>query len=314
MPDRRATLAPRLEARGLPPPAPYVLDALEDIVDERTLGATNHVALALPLIARIAGDGATAAEGGAVADETTRLIAETRGSAAPIVANALAWLWRGLDRDDPDLAAALSERAAAWARRALARRRTLVDIAAERLAQVRAPLLFDFSSTVADIALALAARGGISAFVVPESRAIAGGRRYVEALAQAGAPIHFMPDAAIEHAAARADVLLLGAERVTRDGAIVNTIGSIPAARAAIAHGMPIYGAADLFKVGSENAADLAAPPFRTYPELAEDLPGRVSTEAPELELVPAAMITAVLTERGPIEPGAIAAAVETSE
>ena len=152
MPDRRLALAPRLAAAGLPPPSAATLATLRDVVDEGVLGASNHVALALPLIARIAAEGDDPERAFRAAEETARFIAETRGAAAPIVANALDWLLEGVpDAPAGDRASLLAARAARWSHEAGARRAALVAHAVEALAGISAPLTFDYSSTVADI-------------------------------------------------------------------------------------------------------------------------------------------------------------------
>jgi len=304
MTHRRFALANRLAAKGLPPPDGTTLDVLRDVVDEGVLGASNHVALVLPLIARIAGAGADAETGWRAADVTADFIAETRGAGAPIVANALAWQRAGIaELPVAERAGALAERAERWASEARARRTVLVQKASEALGACRAPLVFDYSSTVADIVTALAGRG-LDRIVIPESRAIDGGRRYIEAFRGLGVALHVLPDAAAEFAVSLADTLMLGAESVTADGGVVNTIGSLPHARAARAARVRVYGAADLFKVGRVAAADWPAPALRRYDFL--DGEGLV-TEAPELELVAPEWIDAVLTERGPLTPEALA-------
>lgn len=309
MPDRRFALQDRLAARGLPLADDAVMAVLRDVVDEGVLGASNHVALALPLVADIA---ANARAGGvAAALEVAGFVAETRGAGAPIVANALRWQTEGVAARDGEAGAArLRKRAERWEQEAAERRRALVRLAVERLADSPAPLLFDYSSTVADVVRALAQAGRLERLVVPESRAVDGGRRYLEALAGLGLPCLYLPDAAMEHAVARSNAVLLGAESVTADGGVVNTVGSLPAARAAAARGVPVYGVADLFKVGPERAADLTPRPERDYPGILPEGFPDVSTAAPELELVPPALVTALLTERGALEPAALAAEV----
>jgi translation initiation factor 2B subunit (eIF-2B alpha/beta/delta family) len=283
--------------------------ALRDIVDEGVLGASNHVALALPLIADIAAD--APAGGLPAALETAAFVAETRGAGAPIVANALRWQTEGVGVDGGCAGAALlRERAERWREEAAARRAELVRRAAERLADCPAPLLFDYSSTVADVVKAMAAAGRLERLVIPESRAVDGGRRYLEALADLDAPRHFVPDAAMEHAASRSTGVLLGAESVTADGGVVNTVGSLPAARAAAARGLPVFGVADLFKVGRETAEAFAPRPERTYPAILPEGFEAVSTAAPELELVPPALVTALLTERGALRPAELSGAL----
>ena len=310
MPDRRFALAAQLAADGLPPPSDETLDALRDIVDEGVLGASNHAELALALIASIAAEGPMPPISVASALATAAFIAETRGAAAPIVANAIAWQRRGLAIEDTDGAAiTLAQRAEEWSVRSAGRRQALVDHAVSHLAAAASPLIFDYSSTVADVVRAMCKAGRIDRIIVPESRAIDGGRRYVEALGEAGVPIRFLPDAAIEYGVAMADCALLGAERITQAGGVVNTIGSLSVARAAKAHDVPVYGAADLFKVDLEDGDANGDFPLRSYPAIAGSLTVSVSTEAPELELARPEMITAILTEAGPIAPGDIASA-----
>jgi translation initiation factor 2B subunit (eIF-2B alpha/beta/delta family) len=307
VPDRRLAYPRLLAERGLPAPDAATMDALRDIVDEGVLGASNHVALALPLVVATAEAPRPTARDEALA--LAGFIAATRGAGAPVVANALTWLTDGVaELPGTEAATCLRERARRWEALAKERRARLISGAAEALEGRRAPLIYDYSSTVADVVRALAGRTGLDRLVIPESRAIDGGRRYMQALADLGVPIVFLPDAALEQAAARSDVLLLGAESVSRDGGVVNTVGSVLAARAARARDIPVHGAADLFKVGPLAADEM--PPFepRRYDFLLA-AGERASTEAPELELVPPALIDAILTEAGPLAPGDVAAA-----
>jgi translation initiation factor 2B subunit (eIF-2B alpha/beta/delta family) len=313
LPDRRLALAPRLAAAGLPPPSDATLATLRDVVDEGVLGASTHVALALPLIARVAAEGDDPGRAFRAAAETARFVAETRGAAAPIVANALAGLLHGAaEAPAPARAARLAERADAWAREAKARRAALVARAVEALAGLSAPLTFDYSSTVADIVAALARRGGLDRIVIPESRAVDGGRRYVEAFAPLGVPMTVTPDAALDYAVGLCDAVLLGAESVSADGGVVNTVGSAPIARAAGDAGLPVYGCADLFKVGDVAAADWPAPPLRRYAFL-PGADGAAEAAAPELEMVPPGLIAAILTEQGPLPPELVADAARAA-
>lgn len=305
MPERRLEYPPMLGARGLPSPDDATMSALLDIVDEGVLGASNHVAMSLPLVVKTAQSRrATALEEALTLAE---FIARTRGAGAPIVANALAWLTDGIERLAPEEAIGkLASRAEEWDRLSRERRTRLISRAADTLSDVRKPLLYDFSSTVADVLRALAEGKRLSQLVIPESRSIAGGRRYVEALDSLGVPILFLPDAALDYAVNQSDAVLLGAESLTRDGGLVNTIGSVIAARCAKSAGVPVYGVADLFKVGPLDAEEMPAPGLRTYGFLlAEGI--SAATDAPELEIVSPDLITAVLTEEGPLPPKVIA-------
>jgi|GEM_PF-3769703 len=309
MPEKRFDFAAEMTERGWPAPDEATMQGLLDIVDEGTLGASNHVTLALPLVARLA-----AADRPTARDEALALaefIARTRGQGAPIVANALRWQTAGASElDPPDAARLLSDRAAEWEGAAAARRRALIEAGVTALAGTRAPLIFDYSSTVADLVRALANGLGLDRIIIPESRAIDGGRRYMTALSDLGVEIAFLPDAALDYAVSLSDAVLLGAESVTRDGGISNTVGSTPAARAAMANGIPVHGAADLFKVGDRTRDELPAPPLRSYDFLLK--PGETATTAaPELEIVPPTLVTSILTEIGPVRPADLGGAVD---
>ena len=308
MPERRFEYRRILREKNLPDPDAETMQGLLDIVDEGVLGASNHVALALPLVARAArAERPTALD---EAMELTRFVARTRGAGAPIVTNALAWQTDGVgDLPPAEAVGLLQVRAEDWDAAAATRRKALIESGATALAACRSPLIYDYSSTVADLVRALTSRVGLDRIVIPESRAIDGGRRYMTALAELGIPILFVPDAALEYAVAQSDAVLLGAESVTLDGGISNTVGSTLAARAAHAHDVAVYGAADLFKVGERMASETPAPALRTYDFLLKE--GEVaSTSAPELEIVPPSLVTAILTEVGPVAPADLSGAL----
>jgi translation initiation factor 2B subunit (eIF-2B alpha/beta/delta family) len=92
------------------------------------------------------------------------------------------------------------------------------------------------------------------------------------------------------------DVLLLGADTVFRDGVICNKIGTIPLAKAAIAADTPVVVAAEVIK--------LAPVPGAQAPDLAD-------FERELFELVPADLITEVVTEEGVFTPDDLAALVD---
>jgi translation initiation factor 2B subunit (eIF-2B alpha/beta/delta family) len=301
MPERRFEFIELSRQKDLPAPDAETMKGLHDIVDEGTLGASNHVSLALSLVARVARAGRKTARDEAL--ELAHFISRTRGAGAPIVANALRWQIAGADDLSPSEAAKrLDARAGEWSTAANDRRNALIEKGIEALSRVRSPLIYDYSSTVADLVRALFGASGLDRIVIPESRAIDGGRRYMTALADLAVPVLFLPDAALDYAVSQSDAVLLGAESVTIDGGISNTVGSTPAARAATARGIPVHGAADLFKVGDRKAADLPAPALRRYDALLR--PGEeASTEAPELEIVPPELVTSILTEVGPVAP-----------
>jgi translation initiation factor 2B subunit (eIF-2B alpha/beta/delta family) len=298
-------------AAGLPEPDATAADLLWKVLDGGVLGASRHVALAMELVVHQAR--LHPADARRLVGFSTDFIARTRGAEAPIVANALAWHLAGLDAvPKAEFAGRLAERAAAWEVEAAERRERLVAAAIARLADASRILAFDYSSTVAAILLARAAVTPPITVVVPESRAIDGGRAYVEELTAASISVQMVIDAAIDWALDGVDAVLLGAESTLADGAIVNTIGSTMTAKLAAARGIPVFACADLFKLDRRSyrgvrripePRSFAALLSRTQPPPET---GPYATAVSELEIVPAALLTAQLTEHGPVPPAAI--------
>jgi translation initiation factor 2B subunit (eIF-2B alpha/beta/delta family) len=206
----------------------------------------------------------------------------------------------------------LRRRIETWSEAAAERKRRLIGSAVTHLSSARGVMAFDYSSTVAAIVLALAkARDGLTV-VVPESRTIAGGARYLEEFLPAGLTVRFIPDAAIEHGLGFCDAVLFGVETLRCDGSFLNTIGSRMIARLARPRGIEVHGCTDLLKLDLRSYNGFRPDPgLRSYDEpLLEGLSlkdaGSVVTTAPELEVIPAELTTAILTEHGPVPPSAI--------
>ena len=313
MPERRFEHVAELEAAGLSRPDEATLHFLWQIVDEGVLGASRHVTLANQLILHLMDATPKRDEGLKRARMAADFIARTRGHDTPVIGNSLKLLLAGLD-DVPATAQAevLRDRVTAWDLAAADRKRRLVEAAVKHLSAARGVMAFDYSSTVSAIVIALARAKPDLVVVVPESRAIAGGARYLEEFLPAQLKVRFVPDAAIEYALAFCDAALFGVETLRADGSFLNTIGSRMIARLGANSGVDIYGCTDLLKLDQRSyAGHRPEPALRGYDDVL--LAGlsmanldNADTRAPELEVVPAALTTAILTEYGPVPPAAI--------
>ncbi|MGE0004695.1 MAG: hypothetical protein AB7S92_03805 [Parvibaculaceae bacterium] len=309
MPERRFDYAREIEAAGLSPPDEATMHYLWQIVDEGVLGATRHVALGNQLILHlIDGD-----DGLRRARLAAGFIARTRGQDTPVIGNSLALLLAGLDEADASRQAELLKaRIAAWDAAAAKRKQCLVEAACSHLADVRSVMAFDYSSTVAAIVTGLAKARPDLRIVVPESRAIAGGARYLEEFLPQGLSVDYIPDAAIEYGLTLSGAVLFGVETLRADGSFLNTIGSRMIARLAADMDVDVYGAADMLKLDMRSyRGRRPAPALRSYDTVLKSGLGiegleRAATCAPELEVVPAQLTTALLTEHGPVPPAAI--------
>ena len=110
------------------------------------------------------------------------------------------------------------------------------------------------------------------------------GRTLVAELTEAGIDAELVEDEEAPDRVKEADVVLLGADTVFRDGTVCNKIGTIPLARAAREAGVPVVVAAELIK--------LAPVPGAQAPDLAD-------FERELFELIPSDLITEVVTEEG---------------
>jgi translation initiation factor 2B subunit (eIF-2B alpha/beta/delta family) len=192
---------------------------------------------------------------------------------------------------------------------------TLDDaVAADRAAARRAAALLDgpvaTCSRSGTVATALAAAG--VPVVVGESRPGGEGRAAAAALADAGLDATLVPDAALPGAFADGTAVpdaasaLVGADAVGPDGSAVNKVGSTPLARAARAAGRPVRVVATRDKV----APAASEPPAETA---AFDAPAGVTAAAPVFERLPADLVTAVVTEVGPLDAAGIGAVAATN-
>ena len=311
MPERRWQHQDEIIAAGLSAPDETVMHHLWQIVDEGVLGASRHVALSNDLLLHLLQTVSDPHEAFRRASMAAGFIARSRGQDTPVIGNSLALLLEGLVDVPPEERVDMLRKRIERCGEAAARRKAdLVAAAVNRLADKRQVLAFDYSSTVTAIVIACAAQQPDLSIVVPESRAIAGGARYLEAFLTAGLAVRYLPDAAIEYALRGCDAVLLGVETLRLDGSFLNTIGSRMIATLAKPLGVELFGCTDLLKVDQRGAA-APEPALRSYDDgllAGLDLVGleRVDTRAPELEVVPANLVTAILTEHGPVAPADI--------
>ena len=108
------------------------------------------------------------------------------------------------------------------------------------------------------------------------------------------------------------DAVLFGCESLRCDGSLVNTVGSLPLAKLAKLRGVPVYGCTDLFKLDPRSySGEFRNPALRSFDQILPagisiPSPRQVDTTGVELEVVPPELVTAFLTEFGPVPPGDI--------
>eukprot|EP00887_Chlorella_sp_A99_P003754 scaffold7.g3754.t1 len=115
------------------------------------------------------------------------------------------------------------------------------------------------SSSVETAVVEAAAEGLRLSAIVCESRPLCEGAALARTWAAAGVDVTVITDAQAAIFAPRADVVLLGADRVT-ERAVHNKAGSALLALAARAAGVPVYAAADTGKLSAGGVSELAHP------------------------------------------------------
>lgn len=136
--------------------------------------------------------------------------------------------------------------------------------------------------------------------IIMESRPGQEGIALAQSLTESGARVSLVPDSAVGVAMAQARMLLLGADSVRRDGALINKVGSYPAALVATDLSIPVYALCERLKI---------TPP--SYPlslERAEDHSNARWIEENWLfDETPARLITSVISEVGALSQDQIA-------
>ena len=275
-------------------------EALARIRDDREHGAAQLAEAGLRLIGRVCGERARAGADTLLADAATlvgRIAALRPSMASPgnWAATYYAALRERLANPGTDPAQACDEVLADLLARQAALRDALVAAARPVLAAARGVLTLSYSSTIeAVLAEAIAPDCLV---VVAESRPLLEGRKLCGRLEAAGRRVRCITDAQIGLALADLDTVLIGADAVLADLAVVNKAGSLLAALAARERGTRCHVAADTFKIDPRATAAEAT--------LEAMDGGEVWPERAEIcinvyfETVPADLIGLYLTEKG---------------
>jgi methylthioribose-1-phosphate isomerase len=158
-----------------------------------------------------------------------------------------------------------------------------------------------------------AVEAGRQPFVwVDETRPVLQGARLTAwELAREGIPHAVIADVAAASTMARGevDLVVVGADRIARNGDTANKIGTYGVAVLARHHGIPFYVAAPFSTIDAGIADGSAIPIEERDPREVQEFAGRRIVPAasparnPAFDVTPAALITAIVTERGVFRP-----------
>ena len=147
-------------------------------------------------------------------------------------------------------------------------------------------------------------KGRLDRVYVMESRPLFEGRVLAETLAEGGIGVTILTDALGPSQMSRADLALIGADSVLRDGSVVNKVGSFSLALAAQTYQKPFYVACETLKFDARyTKATWPGSPPRDPSEVWESPREGVEIDNRYFEAVPAELVTRVVSERGGYAP-----------
>ena len=155
-------------------------------------------------------------------------------------------------------------------------------------------------------------RGRLEQVWVDETRPLLQGARLTAwELERDGIPYRVVADAGAGSLMARGLVsrVIVGADRIVRNGDVVNKVGTYPLAVLADRHRIPFYVAAPLSTVDPDTpSGDAVVIEERAAAEVTELAGRRIAPEGagaanPAFDVTPAALVTAIVTEAGVLEP-----------
>ena len=135
-----------------------------------------------------------------------------------------------------------------------------------------------------------------------EGRPVYEGRAMAARLGQAGVPVELYTDAGLGASLGVGDVVLLGADTVTGES-VINKVGSAQLAALAGTRQVPVFVVATHDKLVPPEVATLVTLRQGPTAEVWSDPPTGVTVRNPYFEEVPLAMVRAVLSDRGALEP-----------
>jgi translation initiation factor eIF-2B subunit delta len=227
-----------------------------------------------------------------------------RPSMAPVQNLLVRWCETLTGSAEGDLAAARNEAAEAASELSRSSRRAVGEIAC-RAARILGPdktlMTHSLSSTVLAVCRELQGRG--LRMIVTESRPLTEGRRLAEMLADRRVPTTYITDAQMGLFVEQADAVVVGADSVLADGAVVNKVGTYPLALVARDRNVPFFVCCESFKLRRERSFDAIALEEMDTAELGFDPPPGVTLRNRYFEVTPARLVTRWITENGPIQP-----------
>jgi ribose 1,5-bisphosphate isomerase len=298
---------------------PSVQEKIAELESLEILGATRQLHIVADALVMLAEQHDGEPEDLArEARELSDYLISTRGQASQAIGNTLNLMLEGLEEraklspTSADLRAWLVAMVREYEDATHNWMRDLTEYGANLLSGRRRVLAYDYSSSVARILRSAEERGEELTVVVPESRILDGGAKYVSDLQDTQLLFELIPDSAVGEAVRHCDVVFEGAETLSAEGGCYNTVGTLLTALAAKYWTVPFYVASTLIKIDAKTleGRQRPIPSVDLRDSLSSDYPpvlgSRIRTSCPELDYTPPELITSFITEVGILPPSAL--------
>ncbi len=276
-----------------------VEEAIRGVADDRTSGASKLARLAAETMGLAIVDAKGRPDPKELAEVARRL---SEAQPAMAIVHNVAHLVARLVSEGHDPKAVLVEI------------RTELDHARERIARnflkVVPPhatiVTLSYSDNVLEAIKMAHGRGHVNRVYVMESGPLFEGRTLANALSDADIPATTVPDEDGPSLLARASCVLVGADSVLRDGAVVNKVGTHTLARAAADRKKPCYVACESLKFDARYDTTSWPGPTSRDASNPANADGRIPAAYSAFEVIPAHLVTMLVTERGSYTPDVI--------
>ena len=162
-----------------------------------------------------------------------------------------------------------------------------------------------YSSTVMAVLSEAPAEGRAIEVIATRSGAGGTGRKIAQELGRKGMKVTFIDDTAAGLYVAKANKVMVGADRVCADGGVVNGVGTYPLALAAQKADVPFYVLCETLKFDHRLRSDKVDLEEKEPSEVIGrgKLPPQVSVKNPYFDLTPLELVTGIVTENGLLAP-----------
>jgi len=294
-----------------------VLKAVEDVRIRQMRGGTivAHAALMALRSAALKSKASSSKEFHAELEENAIYLTKIRASSIPL-ANGIRYVVSEVQKsmehgaDVQELKQVVSDAATTFDRKLEESIKEIAEIGARRLKDGDVIMTHSYSSSVIAILKKAHEQGKRLRVFVTETRPELEGRDVARELAAEGIDTTLIIDAAVSHFIEESDKVLVGAEAVAANGAIVNKIGT--ATIAAVAHGarVRVYAAASTYKFSPETMLGELIEIEERDPSFVLDDPEmrklpNIKVRNPAFDVTSPQDIDLIITERGVIPPQA---------